>query len=57
MKKIKLDQGKLLGFRILPQTPKVGRKPPPGITVGLGGKIGEKVGFKLGAKIGGKPGF
>lgn len=58
--KIKLDQGKLLGFKILPQTPKIGRKPPPGISAGttngekIGGKLGVKLGVKLGAKVGGK---
>ena len=62
MKNIKLDQSKLLGFKILQQTPKVGGKPDfisDGST--LKGKIGEKLGRKplpspLGAKIGDKLG-
>jgi hypothetical protein len=63
VKKIKLDQSKLLGFKILQQTPKVGGKPDlvsNGST--LKGKIGEKLGTKplpgpLGTKIGVKVGI
>jgi hypothetical protein len=60
VKKIKLDQDKLLGFKILPQTPKIGDK-PMGATAGttikgkVGGKIGTKPFGKLGSKVGGKP--
>jgi len=46
VKKIKLDQGKLLGFKILRQTPKIGNKPAPGTTTKLGAKLGAKVGVK-----------
>ena len=64
MKKIKLDQDKLLGFKILQQTPKIGDKPvikSAGNTLRV--KIGAKPGVKpwtkpsgmLGAKVGRKP--
>ena len=61
MKKIKLDQDKLLGFRILQQTPKIGRKRNDNIAATtISGKIGAKPGVKpssrLGAKLGIKPG-
>ena len=61
MKKIKLDQDKLLGFRILQQTPKIGGKRKDNIAATmLCGKIGAKPsikpGSRLGAKLGIKPG-
>ena len=47
MKKIKLDQAKLLGFRILQQAPEVGRKRKENSAVTtISGKIGEKPGAK-----------
>ena len=52
MKKINLDQDKLLGFKILPKTPKVGSKPERGKT--LMAKVGLKLGGKIGGKIGSK---
>jgi len=62
VKKIKLDQGKLLGFKILQQTPKIGSKPggatsETAIQSKIGGKIGVKPDSRLGAKIGAKVGF
>ena len=61
MKTIKLDQEKLLGFKILPQTPKVGGKPGEvktsvAIKGKIGGKVGDKPSAKLGSKIGAKVG-
>ena len=55
MKKIKLDPARLLGFRILRQTPKIGDK-TRGTDTGtaIKGKIGGKLGGKIGGKIGRK---
>ena len=60
MKKIKLDQDKLLGFKILQQTPKIGDKQRGAtsentIKSKIGVKVGEKPDSRLGAKIGLKP--
>ena len=47
MKKIKLDPARLLGLRILRQTPRIGEKTP-------GTDTGTAIKGKIGGKIGGK---
>ena len=57
VKNIKLDQHKLLGFKILQQTPKIGDKPvikSAGKTLRV--KIGAKPGVKPWTKPSGMPG-
>lgn len=63
MRKVSLDQSKLFGFRILPESVfHENCKADKAQDFRLGAKVGEKVGgkpinvTKLGAKLGGKPG-